>query len=210
MTFGETVRSRRIIGFLVAVATSVLVAPAAALADPYPAAPPPSSVSRGTVSEGGTVTFSGRGFLPFEKISIVIRFAGSNSTAALQQNSADGFVLAAVWLSRRSALVITADRTGAFSVELSLTQVGRAALVATGLTSGVTVTAYVEVVTPTDRHDGGGGERGGPSHHDDSANLPTTGHSGTTLLLTVSSGAAAVLVGGGLLLFVRRRRDNTE
>ena len=221
-------RLHRIIGLLVAVATAVLVAPAAAFADPYPAESPPGSVSDGTVSPGGTVTFSGRGFLPFERISIVITVAGPDTPAAFRGNSAGGFVPAAVQLPRRWTLVVTADRNGEFSVQVPLSQVGTATLVATGLTSGVTVTAYVTVVAPPDRDNDGGdggdtpdddtpgsktpgtGSPGDDDPGDDDPALPTTGQSGTLLLRFVSGGAAAVLLGGVLLGFARRRRNKPE
>jgi membrane anchored protein len=194
-------RIRRVIGVLIAVALAVLGAPATASAEPYPAQPPPSSVSHGTVPNGGKVTFSGRGFLPFERISIVVNFAPSNSTAAFRPSSADGFVPAGARLARRSTLIVIADKTGAFSVEVQLSQIGSATLVATGLTSGHTVTAHVEVLGPAAPHHGGGGR---PA--DDHPALPTTGQSGRLLLTIVSSGAAAVLLGGVLLSFARRRR----
>ena len=199
---------------LIAVVFAVAVAPSAAVADPYPAQPPPSSVSHGTVPNGGTVTFSGRGFLPFEHISIVVSFAVSNSSAAFRPNSAAVFVPAVARLARRSTLVVIADRTGAFSVEVPLTQIGSATLVATGLTSGRTVTAHVEVLGPPTPHHGGnpgGGGGGGGGKHptDDRPALPTTGQSGRLLLAIVASGAAAVFLGGVLLGFARRRRGRT-
>ena len=221
-------RFHRIIGVLVAVATAVLVAPASAFADPYPAVTPPAAVSDGTVPEGGKVTFSGSGFLPFERISIAITFAGADSSAAFRPDSAGGFVAAALRLPRQATLVVTADSTGAFSVQVPLSQVGSATLVATGLTSGVTVTAHVEVVAPpgddNDSDDGDGGDNGDGDNgggndgggNDDGRDtgdgddrdgaLPTTGQSGTRLLTTVLGGAAAVLLGAVLLRFARRRR----
>jgi LPXTG-motif cell wall-anchored protein len=199
MAFRQTVRFPRLIGLLVALATAVLVSPATAVAGPYPAQPPSSSVSSGAVPEGGTVTFSGQGFRPFERISIVIKCAGSDSSAAFRPNPAGGFVPAAARPSCGSTLFVTADANGAFSIQVRLTRTGLTTLVATGLASGVTVTAHVEVVPPTDRHDGGGGN---PA-------LPTTGQSGTRLMLTVVGGAAAVLLGGLLLRLARRRRDTT-
>jgi LPXTG-motif cell wall-anchored protein len=223
------VRLHRIIGVLIAVAIAVCVTPAAAFATPYPAVPPPSSVSHGTVGKGGTVTFSGRGFLPFEKISITVSFAGSDSSATFRQNPAGGFVPAVARLARRSTLVVIADRDGAFSVEVPLGRIGSATLVATGLTSGRRVTAHVEVLAPANPHPGGpapggggepgkpipggGGEPGGPGGGGEPAHghspLPKTGQSGTLLLTIVSSGAAAVLLGGVLVGFARRRRDHT-
>jgi LPXTG-motif cell wall-anchored protein len=89
-----------------------------------------------------------------------------------------------------------------------LTRIGTATLVATGLTSGVTVTAYVEVVAPPAPHDGSGGGSREPA--DDNQALPTTGQSGARLLAIVSGGVAAVLVGGVLIGLARRRRDHSK
>jgi LPXTG-motif cell wall-anchored protein len=194
------VRFHRIVGFFVAITAAVLMAPAAAHARPYPVEPPASEVSDGTVSDGGTVTFSGGGFLPYEKISINISYSGSNSSAASRQSPAGGFVLAAVQLPRRATLTVTADGNGYFSIEVPLTQVGSATLVATGLTSGVTVTANVEVLPPAENVDDEDGDDGA---------LPTTGPSGGLLLIAVAGGAGAVLLGAASLWFARTRRRST-
>jgi LPXTG-motif cell wall-anchored protein len=177
----------RIVGLLVATAAAVIMAPAAANAVPYPAEPPASSVSDGTVSDGDTVIFSGEGFLPGERISIE--------------------------LSDGSSFTIKADANGEFSVPVDLTHVGTARLMATGLTSGVTVTENVQVLDSMDSDvSGGGGDNdgdGGTSAGNNGA-LPTTGPSGTPLLIAVGGGAGAVVLGAAFLWFARsRRRDTT-
>ncbi|MEU4423060.1 hypothetical protein AB0F81_20745 [Actinoplanes sp. NPDC024001] len=201
----------------VLVAAMVLAAPVAAHAEPYPVEPPDSGVSDGTVQPGGTVTFSGEGFLPFERISIEVGYDGSDNNAAFfgeRERRSDGLVLAAAALPQRVTITTTADENGRFSVEVPLTEVGNATLVATGLTSGVTVTTVVEVVGDGDSGDGddggsGGGDSGDSDDSEDGDSdeaLPTTGPSGTSLLLVVSSGVGAVLVGTAMLWLVRSRR----
>ena len=201
-------RFHRIVGLLVATAAAVIMAPAAAYAapEPYPAGEPDSSVSDGTVSDGEAVTFWGKGFLPFERISITIIYESSDDTAAFQQKPAGGFVLAAVQLPRRAGLTVTANADGEFSVRLRLTRVGGVTLVATGQTSGVRVTENVQVVTsPGTIVNGAGGNNG----DDDNGILPITGSSGAPLLIALCGGAGAVLFGTALLLFSLRRRRKT-
>ena len=201
-------RFHRILGLLVATAATVIMAPAAAYAapDPYPAGEPGSSVSDGTVSDGEAVTFWGKGFLPFERITIRIIYGSSDDTAAFRQEPAGGFVLAAVQLPRRAGLTTTADADGEFSVRLRLTRAGAVTLVATGQTSGVTVTENVQVVTSTDT--GVNGAQGNNGDGDGTA-LPITGPSGAPFLIALGGGAGAVLLGTALLLFTLRRRRKT-
>ena len=177
--------------------------PPAAHAAPYPVEPPPASVSDGTVSNGGTVTFSGSGFLPFEKISININYGDSDSSAAFRRQVGGGFVPAAAQLPRRAKLTVAADAHGAFSITLRLTKIGNATLVATGLTSGRTVTAHVKVVAPSD------GDDNKPTKPGDGTALPTTGPGGAPLLIAVASGAGLVSFGTAILLLVRVRRRRT-
>ena len=204
-------RLHRIVGLLVATAAAVIMAPAAAYAapDPYPAGEPDSSVSDGTVSDGEAVTFWGKGFLPFERITIRIIYGSADDTAAFRQETAGGFILAAVQLPRRAGLTVTADADGEFSVRLRLTRAGGVTLVATGQTSGVTVTENVQVVTSPDTGVNGAQGNNGDGDDDNGTALPITGPSGTPLLIALGGGAGAVLLGTALLLFSLRRRRKT-
>ena len=196
---------RRFLGLLALVAAMMFAAPATAYAEPYPASPPNGEVSDGTVQPGGSVTFTGEGFLPFEEISIEVSYGGSDNNAAFSGRGqrSGGFVLAAATLPQRLATITTtADENGRFSIQVPLAQAGNATLTATGLTSGVTVTSVVEVIG-----DGGnGGTGGGDNGSNDDNALPTTGPSGTPTLIMVSSGAGAVLLGVALVWLVRARR----
>jgi hypothetical protein len=198
------VRAYRILGLLIATATAVLIAPATAFAEPsYPDEPPAASVSEATVSDGGSVTFSGEGFLPGETISIEVNYDGSDSTAAFTRKSTGGFVLAAARiLPRKAGLEVTASSGGTFSTSVPLTQTGTATLIATGLTSGVTVTAVVEVVAADNSDDSSA--NGGNT-------LPTTGTSGRMMAFGIYGGLGAVLLGAALIwLTSARRRRPTE
>lgn len=215
---GITVRAYRMLGLLIATATALLITPAAAHAEPYPAEPPASSVSDGEVADGGFVVFSGKGFLPFEQISIAINYGGSDSTAALT-DSPGGFVLAALPMQRR-AISVTATAEGTFSLRLKLTEVGDVSLVATGLTSGVTVQQNLTVVTAVDSGDNGNngntGNNGDNGNNGDDHNaggggiLPTTGSDGSVLTYTLYGGLGAILVGAGAIWLARARRRPTE
>jgi hypothetical protein len=208
------VRASRLLGLLAAVATAVLIAPAPALAEPYPAEPPASSISEAEVADGGTVTFRGEGFLPGETIAITINYGGSDSNAAARA-TAGRFVPAAMPLRRQADLTVTASSAGTFSVTLKLTEVGSATLVATGLTSGVTVTQTVEVVAPSEHDDGASGGGGGDDEDTTTAggggnNLPTTGSSGRVLFISLYAGLGAVRVGAALLWLTRSRRRSAD
>jgi hypothetical protein len=178
------VRPYRILSLLIATATALLIAPAAAHAEPYPAEPPASTISDATVTDGGVITFSGRGFLPGETVSISISYEGSAAAQA--------------------AMSVTASEDGTFSVQLTLSQVGTATLTAVGLTSGVTVTQMVEVLSESD------GDNDNGDDNDTSAGggstLPTTGPSGRGLALGIYVGLGAIIAGAGILLFTRARR----
>lgn len=202
-------RVHRMLGLLIATAMALLIMPAAAQAEPYPAEPPASSVSDGEVADGGFVTFSGEGFLPFERISIEISYNGSDSTAAVKDSSG-GFVLAALPAQRR-AITVTATAEGTFSVRLRLTEVGDVVLVATGLTSGVTVTQNVTVVDSTGGDDNGdSGDDGDNNADGGSGNLPTTGSDGSVLTYTLYGGFGAILLGAGAIWLARSRRRTTQ
>jgi hypothetical protein len=196
---------------MTALFAAMAMAPAAAHAVPYPADPPPAEVSDGIVEPGGTVTFSGSGFLPFEEVTINIDYGSTDSEAAVGREPAGGFVLAGAH-AMRAAITTKADANGNFSVEVPLSKAGTVTLVATGVTSGVSVSSTVEVL-PTD--DGGDGDDGGggggddgddDGDSDDDVTLPTTGPSGTPLLIAAVIGGGAVVLGTVVLWLTRARR----
>jgi hypothetical protein len=192
------------LGLLIATATALLIAPASAAfaAEPYPAEPPASTVSDGEVSDGDSVVFSGKGFLPFEKISIEVSYGGSDSTAALKDSSG-GFVLAALPAQQRRAITVTATAEGTFSIRLKLSELGDVVLVATGLTSGVTVQENVVVVDSSGSDDNGDDTSAGGA-------LPTTGSDGTVLTYTLYGGFGAILLGAGAIWLARTRRRTSS
>lgn len=205
-------RVYRMLGLLIATATALLITPAAAHAEPYPAEPPASSVSDGEVADGGFVTFAGKGYLPFEQISIEISYNGSDSTASLKAGSPGGLVLAA--LPERRAITVRADADGTFSIRLKLTEVGDVVLVATGLTSGVTVTQNVTVVESSggdgNGDNGDSGDDGDNNADGGSGDLPTTGSDGSVLTYTLYGGFGAILLGAGAIWLARSRRRTTQ
>jgi LPXTG-motif cell wall-anchored protein len=192
---------------LIALFAAAAMAPTAAQAVPYPADPPAAEVSDGTVEPGGAVTFSGNGFLPFERITIDIDYGATDSAAAARPAAADGFFLAAAH-SQLAVITTTADANGSFSIQVPLSQAGTATLVATGATSGVSVSATVEVAPTEDDGGGDGGGDGEDGDSDDDVTLPTTGPSGAPMMIAAATGAGTIFLGLALLWFTRgRRRD---
>jgi LPXTG-motif cell wall-anchored protein len=203
---GELVRTFRTLGLLIATATALILAPAAAAqAEPYPAEPPASSVSDSEVSEDGFIVFSGKGFLPFEEISIDIEYEGTDSTAALT-DSPGGFVLAALPEQQRRALIINATAEGTFSIRLKLTELGDVTLTAVGLTSGVTVVENVTVVPAADDGDNDADDGDDDNNAGGGGDLPKTGTDGSVLTYTLYGGLSAILVGAGAIWLARTRR----
>ncbi|HEX8630069.1 MAG TPA: hypothetical protein VF755_18075 [Catenuloplanes sp.] len=174
-------RVNRILVLLLAVAGAAFLTPAAVSAAPYPAVPPPGAVSSGTVAAGGAVVFSGTGFIPGETIQIAIGYGQSGGLVK----------------------TVTASASGSFSTTVIPTEGGTATLFATGLTSGVTVTATVRVA---DGGDDDGDDGAGGDDADDDVALPITGTSGRTLAIAVYSGVGAIVLGAGLLWFATTRR----
>lgn len=158
--------------------------PAYAVPAPYPAEPPASSISDGTVEPGGSVTFSGGGFLPYEKVSISVDYGVSDNAAAFRP------------AALRTILTTTADGKGFFSISVRLHKAGTATIKAVGQTSGVSVVSTVEVA-PAAGRDGGRT----PGRDDDA--LPTTGPS-------IAVGTASILVGAVVLMVTRKRRRRVD
>src|SRR5690348_18122942 len=178
--------ARRFLILLAAIG-GLLAAPVAASASPssgYPIEPPASTVSDATVTEGHAVTFSGRGFLPGEPISINIAY--QDTGAALHGTQHVVFVGAAY-------KTVTASSAGTFSTSVRLSQSGVATLTAFGTISHVTVSEVVHAVVA--------GSSGA---------LAVTGHSGRHWTTELGVGFGAIVV-GGLLAFgaVRLRRRPT-
>ena len=142
-------------------------------ADPYPIGDSTAQVSDGSVAAGSAVRFSGSGF-------------GANELVRI---TAGGRLLKTVRAS--------ADGTFSTTVELS-GAAGRVTLSATGVESGVVVTANVRVAAA-------GGDGGDMDVQGDAA-LPTTGTSLRQMAGVVYGGTGAVLLGAGLLWFARRRK----
>lgn len=185
-------------------------------ATPSPSAVPstPPHVSDDTVSDGGKVTFTGSGYNPYEAITITVSY---NATAAERLNpfqSRRQTVTAntEAWLTdatehgrtldveaylpppRAKALHTNADGNGNFSITVSLTEVGTAALHAVGAVSGHTTDANVTVTANTSS----------------SGSLAVTGDDGETLATVIASGGGALGLGALLVwLAARRRRIRT-
>ena len=190
-------RAYRVLVPLLTVAAAVLV-PAVASAEPYPAVPPPATVSVATPTVGEPITFEATGFIVGETVEVTVEYK-STSTGMRAPGEAAGssVVLAALTLPREDVLAsATADSNGSISTAVKLTEPGTAVITAMGVQSRLKVTTTVTV-------------KGDATHN--KPNLPTTGTSNRTLVFQLAAGVAAIIFGFGLVwLTVVRRRRRTD
>lgn len=217
---------RRVLaGAVLGLAGSALLAlPAAAVVpDPYG---PPSGVggdnlgtSTTQVGDGGTVTVSGTGFAPNSTItiSVTVTAQGFGRIAADAGVEPMGSLLSAGetrtapsgWaaLACVNGCTVTANAAGAFSVGVTLTQVGTNVIAASGvdpagnprvLTTTVIVTAAGGV--------GGDGSGSGSGSGGDASGVGGLPDTGADLKLPIALGSVLLLLGGGAALLGRRRK----
>jgi len=165
-------------------AVATVLTPAAANAQDYPPTGPTVTVSDSTVVVGDTVEVEGTGFAPGETISITVEYG---PIAMGVPRGARSFVPPT---RKDDASSVRADKDGDFRTKVTLTQVGRAVITATGETSKRSGSASVLVLSSR-------------------SELPTTGTDGGSYLRVAVAGAAA-LVAGLALVAVARRRRRTE
>ena len=171
-------------------------ASAATAVETYPAPPAAvtGTVSAGVVAPGGTVTFSGQGFLPGETIDVTVDY--NNDPNVVAGSGVNGLII----LNQRvSAYTTTADDEGNFSTQVTLGEAGTYTLTAVGRESGRTVTA---TVTADPAAASGAGNNSGTT--DGKSGLADTGADSTMMLW----GAAGVLAlgAGTVALTVARRK----
>lgn len=160
--------TRRVLAVAALLFGAVLATPGIATAAPeYPAAPSNGTVSSSAVAPGGSVTFTGRGFLAGESVDVTVEYAPAAGQSSASAPTALG--------------TTTATTSGAFSFTATLTKAGVATLNAVGATSGNTVTAVVHVQ--------GAAAGSAPS----GTKLPVTG---TSSLAPLAIGGAALLLAG--------------
>lgn len=176
-------------------------------------------ISDTTITVGGIVVFTGSGFLSGEVIIIVITYAGPNG---LRSNHA-------LQLAASSAgITTTADASGGFSADLSLTKTGLATITATGQTSGKTATLQVAVagvgqtatapstttVEPTTGESDTTGVVAAPGNGSAGGDGTGLASTGVSIAGPLTVGAAALMAGLGMLFFgtrlaIRRRHRPT-
>ncbi|WP_277797886.1 LPXTG cell wall anchor domain-containing protein [Arthrobacter sp. NQ7] len=194
---------KKLLVVLAFVGSIVLGASAPALATTYPAPPPQGSVSSGTISAGGSVVFSGTGFLPGETINITVtQTATAQGAAAPGRGGAVTMAVPGVLPLAPLTLSTVADASGAFSVTITLNTPGTYVLTAVGATSGHTVSATVVVTAPAAL-----ANTGGAPLADTGAGLAGTGVD-SSLVLWVLVGAGALAAGTASVVVVRRRAKN--
>lgn len=171
----------------------------AATATEYPAPPAPvtGTVSAAVVAPGGTVTFSGAGFIPGEIIDITVVYSNNPNTVA--GAGVNGLII----LNQRVAdLTATAADDGTFNTDIQLGEAGTYTLTAVGRDSGRTVTA---TVTADPAAATGASNQSG---NNDAANsgLADTGADSTMLLW---GAAGALALGAGVVSIAVARRKKT-
>ncbi|GAA3309948.1 hypothetical protein GCM10017710_05500 [Arthrobacter ramosus] len=185
--------------------TIALGASAPAMAVNYPA-PSPGTVSSGTVTVGGFVTFSGTGFTPGETITITITFTAAPQGAAAPGTS-NGIAMAVPGALHLAPTTVTAvaNSSGAFSTNVSLSAAGTYQLTAVGATSGHSVTATVVAA----------GVSGAGLANTGGTGLANTGGTGlantgvdSSLILWGLVGAGALVAGTASVVVARRRAKN--
>jgi LPXTG-motif cell wall-anchored protein len=169
---------RRLVAAVALLVGVLLATPGISSAAPYPAPQGTGTVSSGTVTIGGSVRFSGDGFLPGEPIDIGMGYA--NSGGQLDAT--------------------TASLTGTFSIVVTPPMVGDAVLIAIGNTSGRQVTAAIRVLAVGGSGNGSGSGSGSGTPR---KTLPVTG---TRPIAPIALGGAAMLLFGAALVGVTRRR----
>jgi hypothetical protein len=192
-------RGRFLIPLAAVAAVALLAMQPAGAQDEYPPEEPLLSVSAGTVVVGGSVVLTGTGFDPGEEIAIE---ASTSPLAAPQFGTGpeESEPVAMVPVAHTTSLLagaraqdtVTADGEGSFTVTVTLTEVGRTTITATGLESGLSASVVVVVVAAAD-------------------GLPATGSSGWPLLRIGAAvlGLGVVLVLTAALWRYRRTRAGT-
>lgn len=167
----------------------------AATATGYPAPPADATgtVSAGVVVPGGSVTFSGAGFIPGETIDVTVDY--NNDPNVVAGAGVNGVII----LNQRvSAFTATADAEGNFSTQVTLGEEGTYTLTAVGRESGRTVTATVTV-------DSSAAAGAGNTSRNDNAGLADTG-ADSTMLLWGAAGVLALGAGAASIALSRRKR----
>ena len=172
----------------------------------YPAGPPASTVSTGTVVAGEAVVFSGSGFTPGETIDITVIMTSPVAGGAI--GSLGGGISASVPMiiqpAAPASFTAVADDNGAFSTPITLEQTGTYTLTATGRTSGVTVSQVVKVVANIDAGVGNDGSGTGNDVAGNDDGLASTGIDASVAVWSLI-GVGALGVGVGSVVLSRRR-----
>ncbi|WP_426996762.1 LPXTG cell wall anchor domain-containing protein [Pseudarthrobacter sp. N5] len=176
----------------IALAGSIALAGAVpAMATTYPAPPANAAVSDGTVGPGESFTFSGKGFLAGEPLTITVTPGNppaANGASIAGSRSVAGKI--SVFLAPQT-FNTTADGSGNFAFPMTISEAGTYTLTATGRTSGRTVSTSVTVV-------------GAVSVAGSATGLPNTGADASLILWTLV-GAGALAAGATSVVVVRRR-----
>lgn len=175
----------------------------------YPPVPPHLTLSRTVVPAGGTLTFRGNCFAPFERV--VAELHSHEVVLGKFRANAEGVVKGKVTIPRKTKLGHhTFELEGRKSrLELS----ARIKVVRAKRQQGhreIEQSGWSDGSNGSDRHDG----QGGPGPHDsdgqgNSQQHPALAATGSEKALAVSGIAAGlVAAGGGTMLAVRRRRSS--
>jgi hypothetical protein len=137
------------------------------------------------VTAGGTVTVPGVGFLPSERIRVVVTYSGVTTT---------------------DEQAATADATGSFTANVKITQPGTATIQAIGTQSGLITSTVVQSLPATGGGSAQGSAQGSGAESGGEATMPVTGSDGDLLVRQVLVAVVALLAGAGLVWLSARRR----
>ncbi|GAA1797583.1 hypothetical protein GCM10009682_19060 [Luedemannella flava] len=190
-------RSLRVALVTLVAAIAVGLGPTAAVAQPYPVIDVDISVGSGVVRIGTTVTIYGAGYLPFERIRIVVTFRVPPRATPRPLPAMPGLLPAV------AEQTVQTDRAGKFTANVAMNDSGTATIFAAGARSGRVSSATVQSLPAA--HARAGSEVSGGGR----AQLPVTGSDGDLLARQALVGVVALLAGGGLLWLSARRRRHT-
>ncbi|WP_104138155.1 LPXTG cell wall anchor domain-containing protein [Arthrobacter sp. ZGTC131] len=203
---------KKSIAALALAGTIALTGAVPAMAARYPAPPLSAAVSDGTVGPGETFTFSGRGFLAGERLTITVRPGArpASTGASIAGGGASRAVPSKInVLLAPETYTTTADANGAFAFPMSISKPGVYALTATGATSGITTPVVTIRVAPGLANTGGNnGGNAGVELASTGTGLANTGADSSLILWSLVGGGA--LVAGAASVVVVRRRANAD
>lgn len=182
---------KRILATVAVAGALTLSGAAATSALEYPAAPAQGGVDTGSVSPGGSATFTGSGMTPGEQVTVTITCSPGGDGAATM-----------------TTVVVVADAQGNFAHTAVMNEPGLCTLTAVGAGQGTTVSANVTVNGQVLAQAAPAAQDASSAGSTSSAGLANTGVDGSTALWGVA-GIGALTLGTVAVAASRRRSKDT-